>query len=248
MITAREIHRQKFEKVKFGYSPEEVDAFLARVEADLKLMEQELADSNDKLQVLADKVSEYKENEDDIRNALISAQRQAREVIEEAKAKAAQIEADARAEVDSVTANARQEQEVQLKAISAQLEQENQTLVATQKQVSAFKKALFDMYKKHLEQISKLPESVKDIAPVPAPAPKAEPAEEKKSAEEPVAEAPAEETPAVPVEEEATAAESADAPAKDEVEAAFEQIVRERPSQSFGSRRDDSRRDRKKRF
>ena len=84
MITAKDIHKKKFEKVKFGYSPEEVDAFLAELEADVRLMEQEIADSNSKLQLLAEKVSEYKENEDDIRNALIGAQKQAREATREA--------------------------------------------------------------------------------------------------------------------------------------------------------------------
>ena len=181
MITAKDIHKKKFEKVKFGYSPEEVDAFLTQLEADVRLMEQELADSNSKLQVLAEKVSEYKANEDDIRNALVGAQKQAREVIEAANAKAAEIEATARSKVDTVAAQAMEDQEAQLRSITARLEQENQNLVAAQKQVSAFKKALFEMYKKHLEQISKLPETVADIAPAPAAEPA--PAEAEKPAE-----------------------------------------------------------------
>jgi len=229
MITAKDIHKKKFEKVKFGYSPEEVDAFLVQLETDVKLMEQELADSNNKLQVLAEKVSEYKENEDDIRNALISAQKQAREVIEEAKAKAAQIEADARSQVDTVAQEARADQEAQLKSITAQLEQENQTLVATQKQVSAFKKALFDMYKKHLEQISKLPETAAEVVT----------AAEKKA--EDVAEK-AEDTAKKAGD---AAADTADK-AKDAAKKAEDTVekVADKPASSFGSRRDDK----KKRF
>ena len=56
MITAKDIQKKKFEKVKFGYSPEEVDAFLSQIENDLRLMQQDLDDSNDKIQLLADKV------------------------------------------------------------------------------------------------------------------------------------------------------------------------------------------------
>ena len=52
MITAKDIQKKKFEKVKFGYSPEEVDAFLSQIENDLRLMQQDLDDSNDKIQLL----------------------------------------------------------------------------------------------------------------------------------------------------------------------------------------------------
>ena len=235
MITAKDIHKKKFEKVKFGYSPEEVDAFLVQLEADVRLMEQELADSNNKLQVLADKVSEYKENEDDIRNALISAQKQAREVIEEANAKAAQIEEEARSHVDSVAAEARADQEAQLKSITAQLEQENQNLVATQKQVSAFKKALFDMYKKHLEQISRLPETAAEVAPA-AKADKTAAAEAPVKKEEPAAKTAADAAEAVAEKAEDTAKK-----AEENVETVTD--AAERPA-AFGSRRDDK----KKRF
>ncbi len=235
MITAKDIHKKKFEKVKFGYSPEEVDAFLAQLEADVRLMEQEIADSNGKLQVLAERVSEYKESEDDIRNALVSAQRQAREVIEAATKKAAEIESEARSHVDSAAAEALADQETQLKSIESRLEQENQNLVETQKQVSAFKKALFEMYKKHLEMISRLPETAADIAPAkpkaePAPAPAAETAQPAEDA----APAPAAETQAAP------AAETQAAPAAEEAA----EPVTEHTAPQFGSRRDDK----KKRF
>ena len=85
MITAKDVQKKKFEKVKFGYSPEEVDSFLAQIENDLRLMQQDLDDSNEKVQLLADKVREYKDTEDDLKNALLLAQKQARQVVEEAQ-------------------------------------------------------------------------------------------------------------------------------------------------------------------
>ena len=153
MITAKDIRKKKFEKIKFGYSPEEVDAFLSQVESDLRLMEQELAESNNKVQLLADKVREYKASEEDLKNALIGA----------AKEKAEQIEEDAKSKASAIHAAAVEEQEEQLRRTSEQLEQENRTLVATQRQVATFKKTLFELYKEHLEQISKLPETIDDI-------------------------------------------------------------------------------------
>lgn len=234
MITAKDIHKKKFEKVKFGYSPEEVDAFLSQLEADVRLMEQEIADSNAKLQVLAEKVSEYKENEDDIRNALISAQKQAREVITAATKKAAEIESEARSHVDSAAAAAMQDQESQLKAIEAQLAQENENLVTAQKQVSAFKRALFEMYKKHLGMISRLPETAAEVVQKPAPAPAPEkPAEAEQPAAEKTAEA------EQPAEADAPAEEAK--PAADVTPEQFAEAVAEHPAKQFGSRRDDKR-------
>ena len=238
MITAKDIHKKKFEKVKFGYSPEEVDAFLAQLEADVRLMEQEIADSNAKLQVLAEKVSEYKENEDDIRNALISAQKQAREVITAATKKAAEIESEARSHVDSAAAAAMQDQEAQLQAIETRLAQENENLVTAQKQVTAFKRALFGLYKKHLAMISSLPETAEEViqkkaepAEEPAPAPAPAPAAEEKPAE---AEAPAEsEKP-----EAAAPEKPEEAPAEAPTLA---EAISEHPPKQFGSRRDDKR-------
>lgn len=163
MITAKDIRKKKFEKIKFGYNPEEVDAFLSEVESDLRLMEQELADANNKVQLLADKVREYKADEEDLKNALIGAQRQAREVLAEANAKAASIEEEAKAQAASLHAAAMAEQEEQLRRTAEQLEQENQALVTAQRQVANFKKTLFELYKEHLEQISKLPDTVDEI-------------------------------------------------------------------------------------
>jgi len=214
MITAKDIQKKKFEKVKFGYSPEEVDAFLSQIENDLRLMQQDLDDSNDKIQLLADKVREYKDSEEDLKNALLLAQKQARQVVAEAQEKAAAIEAEARASVDTVKSQALLDSETQLKNITAQLEQENASLVATQHQVADFKRALFDMYKQHLALISSLPDA---------------PAEEVVEVIEVEEEAPAEQ-----------AAAPAEAPAADPNAAAANAAFDGVAQSTFGSRRDDA--------
>lgn len=219
MITAKDIQKKKFEKVKFGYSPEEVDAFLSQIENDLRLMQQDLDDSNDKIQLLADKVREYKDSEEDLKNALLLAQKQARQVVSEAQEKAAAIEAEARASVDTVKSQALLDSETQLKNITAQLEQENASLVATQHQVADFKRALFDMYKQHLALISSLPDA---------------PAEEEETEE--VVEV-------IEVEEEAPAEQAAapaEAPAADPNAAAANAAFDGVAQSTFGSRRDDA--------
>lgn len=223
MITAKDVQKKKFEKVKFGYSPEEVDSFLAQIENDLRLMQQNLDDSNEKIQLLADKVREYKDTEDDLKNALLLAQKQARQVVEEAQQKADAIVADAKASVDTVKSQALVDSETQLQNITAQLEAENAHLVETQHQVADFKRALFDLYKEHLELISRLPESADEIEYV-----------EVEETEE--------------AEETAEAAEEAVAGTAEAVTAAAEEAVKETAAAAeeaaaapvFGSRRDDA--------
>ena len=160
MITAKDVQKKKFEKVKFGYSPEEVDAFLSQIENDLRLMQQDMDDSNEKIQLLADKVREYKDTEEDLKNALLLAQRQARQVIAEAQEKADAIEAEARASVETVKSQALADSEESLRQTNEELAKNKAALERTKKQVVEFKQTLFGLYKQHLEMISRLPDSV----------------------------------------------------------------------------------------
>ena len=160
MITAKDVQKKKFEKVKFGYSPEEVDAFLSQIENDLRLMQQDMDDSNEKIQLLADKVREYKDTEEDLKNALLLAQRQARQVIAEAQEKADAIEAEARASVETVKSQALADSEKSLRQTNEELAKNKAALERTKKQVAEFKQTLFSLYKQHLEMISRLPDSV----------------------------------------------------------------------------------------
>ncbi len=227
MITAKDIQKKKFEKVKFGYSPEEVDAFLSQIENDLRLMQQDLDDSNEKIQLLADKVREYKDSEEDLKNALLLAQKQARQVVAEAQEKAAAIEAEARASVDSVKSQALLDSETQLKNITAQLERENASLVTTQHQVADFKRTLFDMYKQHLELISRLPETAEELSD-----------EDTEEVVE-IIEVEEEEVPAETAAPAAAPAPAAEPEAATAANAAFDGVAQS----TFGSRRDETRRD-----
>ena len=59
MITAKDIRNKRFEKAAFGYKQEEIDEFLAQLESEIAEMEAEMADSNNKIQILADKVRAF---------------------------------------------------------------------------------------------------------------------------------------------------------------------------------------------
>ena len=137
MITAKEIREIKFSRSMGGYKTAEVDDFLDRC-ADAV---EELTKTNDenerKMQVLAETVMDYRNQEDSIRSALISAQRMSESVISEARKQADDIREAARTEADTMREKAASE-------ITAEL----QELRRIKQEVADFKAALeSDKYK-----------------------------------------------------------------------------------------------------
>lgn len=158
MLTAKDIRNKRFEKAAFGYKQEEIDEFLQELENDLKTMEQDLEDANNKIQLLADKVREYRADEEALKDALLGAQKQGKLVIAEANEKAEEILREAREKADELTDEAVRQHAEAMEKNRLEIEREHQALVIAQNQVADFKKQLFDMYKSHLDLISQMPE------------------------------------------------------------------------------------------
>lgn len=158
MITANDIHELRFEKAAFGYKQEDIDEFLTQLEHELELNQQELEDSNNKLQVLADKVREYMRDEDALKDALLGAQRQGHQIIAEANERADEIIAEAKRKADEMMDEVTIQHDALLKKNQEEVAAAHEQLVDARKKVADFKKALFDMYKEHLEVLSAMPE------------------------------------------------------------------------------------------
>lgn len=88
MMTANSIKSAAFESEKNGYSQAQVDRFLAEVAKEFAALEAENAENEAKIAKLVEKVTEYKEDEDAIKGALLSAQKEASKIINDAKNKA----------------------------------------------------------------------------------------------------------------------------------------------------------------
>lgn len=163
MITAKEIREVKFNRSMGGYKTNEVDAFLDRcadaVEELIKLNNE----NERKMQVLAETVMDYRNQEDSIRSALISAQRMSESVISEARKQAEDIREAARADAEAM-----HEQAI------ADTAAEQEELRRIRQEVADFKAKLLATYREHLTLIGIL-----DNAP----------AEEEESVEEPNQEA-----------------------------------------------------------
>lgn len=162
MITAKDIRNKKFEKAAFGYKQEEIDEFLLELERDLSDIDTEREDTNNKLQILADKVREYMRDEDALKDALLGAQKQGHQVIAEANERAEKIIADAQEKADALIDEATRQHAIAMEKNRAEVAKEREALIIAQEQVSEFKKALFDMYKSHLDLISAMPETFED--------------------------------------------------------------------------------------
>ena len=158
MITANDIHELRFEKAAFGYKQEDIDEFLTQLEHELELNQQELEDSNNKIQVLADKVREYMRDEDALKDALLGAQRQGHQIIAEANERADEIIAEAKRKADEMMDEVTIQHDALLKKNQEEVAAAHEQLADARKKVADFKKALFDMYREHLEVRSAMPE------------------------------------------------------------------------------------------
>ena len=191
----------KFEKAAFGYRPEDVDRYIAETEKKLAAAKSEKAELLGKMKILADKITEYRSDESNIKEAMLGAQRMKTNIENEAKSKADSTVAEAQQYADKLIADAQaragqliteaQERsnkmladaqaaaEAKVNGVTSQVERERETLAQLQKEVSGFKNRLITLYREHLNLITNLPEKAekapapKASAPAPAPAPKA---------------------------------------------------------------------------
>lgn len=90
MITAQDIREKTFEKSRIGgYDMASVDDFLEELADDVTASQKENAVLKSKMKVLVDKIEEYRANEEALHMAVLSAQKLAVQIENEARARAA---------------------------------------------------------------------------------------------------------------------------------------------------------------
>lgn len=146
MITAKEIDTRMFEQAKPGYKPEEVDEFLKEVSASFKELQAQIAEKDKKMAFLVDTVKKFKQEEEDLKGALIYAQKQSREIIAEAQQKAEQIIAEANVKSDEI-----------IGSTSVRRVKEQEAFDVLRKEVADFRTTLLEMYRDHLSLINNIP-------------------------------------------------------------------------------------------
>ena len=152
MLTPKEVSGKTFDKTfGFGYRMDDVDAYLQKVADSMTELMEINSDLEKKLEVLADKLNEYREDEESLRTAILGAQKLGDSVIRESKTKAEIITRDATCKAEAMVNNAKR-----------QIEREQENLLRTQHEVANFKNRLLDMYKSHIELISMIPGDVEE--------------------------------------------------------------------------------------
>lgn len=181
------IRDKKFLEAMRGYKKEEVDEFLSEVAGEFSRLKKANDELEKKLEVLADKIREYREDEDALRDAIVGAQKQGRAVVDEAKAKAAGIIEEAKQKSDEMIKEAEEtvaaknaegekaiadalaekqriEDEAAKKAeelhteMEIQHEIDKEALARTRREAEDFRAKLIIEYTSHIELIKKLPE------------------------------------------------------------------------------------------
>ena len=90
MITAQDIREKGFERVRLnGYDMASVDEFLEELADDVAASQKENAVLKSKMKVLVDKIEEYRANEEALNSAILSAQKLAVQIENEARQRAA---------------------------------------------------------------------------------------------------------------------------------------------------------------
>lgn len=153
MLTIDEVKNISFRKANLGgYRPEDVEAFIDDVVATLEQHKKDKIELVKKLDILAKRIEEYRRDEENVRGALINAQKVMDATKKEANEQAEKIVNDAKVKA----------QDIVVKANSSVVEQKNNYL-KLQADAVVLREQLLEIYKNHLALIEELP-NVDDIA------------------------------------------------------------------------------------
>jgi len=184
-MVAKDIMSKKFETVLRGFKAEEVEEFLREVSLDFSRLQKENEDLEKKLEVLANKIREYRDDEDALKDALLGAQRQGNALIADSKRKASEIIESAQKDADQIIKQAEEgrqdlkekgekeiaEAEEKARQIiesanqkAKQIEDEmnrktdiqKEILHRTQTEITEFKKRVLNSYKHHIDEIERI--------------------------------------------------------------------------------------------
>lgn len=164
MLTLDQIKNVTFTRTMGGYKMSEVDDFLDQCADTVDSLIKERNASNKKLEVLADKLMEYRNDEDSIRSALVNAQRLGDTIVREANQKAALAQEDAAIKAEKLVEDARTKAKEALNSVSDDIRAQQDELARAKHEVTLFKQQMLALYKEHLSLLGMLPEEPENTA------------------------------------------------------------------------------------
>lgn len=147
MLTIEEIKNIAFRKAGMGgYRPDDVDEFIDDVIETIEKMKAEKADLLKKMDILATKIEQYRDDEETVRNALLSSQKIADQALKEANDKAAYIIKSAEKKSKKILTEAQMA-----------TEREKDKYEAVLAETAKLRKEMISLYKKHLSLLDEFP-------------------------------------------------------------------------------------------
>lgn len=148
MLTPQEVSGRAFTRATFGgYNMAMVDEFLDELTDDYTALYKENAALKAKLKVLVDKVEEYRATEDSMRAALLTAQRMANTMVEEAEAKK-----------KAMLAGAEDEARAKIGALQGEIEQEQRKLNAAKEATAEFVRRTREVCEAQIALLERVPD------------------------------------------------------------------------------------------
>lgn len=155
-MEAKDIIEKKFNKGLNGYKMEEVDDFLQEASTAFLNLKKQNEELEKKMEVLADKIREYRNDEDAIKEALLDAQKQSKAVQAAAKEKSEKMISDAKEKSEKMIKDAEdrvKEKDAYAKKLVDDANAEKTRIVAECERKSAEIKANMDAETKKQESI-----------------------------------------------------------------------------------------------
>ena len=150
MFTPQEVSEKVFPKASFGsggYAMAAVDEFLDTLTEDYTALYKENVALKAKLKVLAEKVEEYRATEDAMRSTLLTAQRMAAKLVQEAQT-----------EKENLLAEAKREHAAALQAMDSEIKAEEERLALARQNLSDFIERSRSLCQQHAAFLTSLPE------------------------------------------------------------------------------------------
>lgn len=155
MLTPNQIKNHVFTSVKGMYQINEVDGFMGQITESYEQMFKENRELLEKLEMLARRLEEYRQDEDKIKDALIVAQKTASQINIESEKKASLTLSDANAKAEETLSSAKWESEAMLSDAKSTSQSTLANAEATANEVIDGAKVLADNVISHAKSSSK---------------------------------------------------------------------------------------------
>ena len=146
MISIDDAKNIEFKKSVRGYSTEEVDRFVSEVVATLEQNKKEKVDLVKTLDILAKRIEQYRKDEENVRGALINAEKVKGSAVKEAELKVSSLLEEAKAEAKRIIYDA-----------NMSVEDQKTNYLKLQADAVVLREQLLAVYNHHIKMLEDLP-------------------------------------------------------------------------------------------